>query len=243
MAAALQVTAEPKKEAVRQAIATVNRIPYGQSADGQSIKIDICDKGICTMKTRIFGLGLVAMLLTTSAAWAQCSSCGSGSYGGSVEGNGYTGSGSSLGGGVNADMANAVCVPSISGYPRRTQSLRYAHQDHFSPHPVYAYSRAGINAQREDQWNTNQAQQYAWHGDYSYWRWGAPTAMVVPPTAAYQSEYNWGVAQTRSMPIYHQFGSGSPSLMGSGAGQYPNTPYWPSSTNQFGVYPVRGPWH
>jgi hypothetical protein len=194
------------------------------------------------MKLRLLSWGVgLALALMAGGLQAQCSTCGGSAGGGGFGGAVY---GGGLGGGVNGDMTPSNCVQSVTGYPRVGQSLRYAHRDHFSPYPIYAYSRGGINAQREDQWNTLQAQQYAWHGDYSYWRWGNPTALVVPPTAAFQSEYNWGVGQTRSMPIYHQYGSGSPALMGNGGGgAYPYTPYWPSSTNQFGVYPVRAPWH
>lgn len=30
--------------------------------------------------------------------------------------------------------------------------------------------------------------------------------------------------------------------MGEGGGMFQATPYWPSHTDQFGVYPVRSPW-
>ncbi len=187
------------------------------------------------MKTQLGFMALAALVLTASQAFAQCSSCGtSGGYAG----------GNMLGGGVSNDMTMPTCPETRTGYPRIDQRLRYAHQDHFSPHPVYAYSRPGINAQRVDEWNKIQGQANAWHGDNSYWRWGAPTALVVPPTAAYQSEYNWGVGQTRSMPINHQFGYGNAGVIsGGGYGTYQNAPYWPSSTRQFGIYPVRAPWH
>jgi hypothetical protein len=122
-------------------------------------------------------------------------------------------------------------------------SLRYARQDNFSPRPVYAYSRNGIDASRTNAWNERQMDVYPWHGNYSYWRWDRPTALVVPPTAAFQSSYGWGVAQTRSLPIYHQFGMNDAGVIeGGGEGMFSPTPYWPSSTEQFGVYPVRSPW-
>lgn len=146
--------------------------------------------------------------------------------------------------GGTTSMMSPVCLASGRQYPRRIHSLQYAAKDHFSPHPVYAYSRNGILAGRTNDWNVAQMQSCPWHGGYSYWRWQAPTALVVPPTAAFQSEYNWGVGQTRSLPIYHQFGAGDAGLIGGGFGQtFPPTPYWPSSTSQFGIYPVRGPWH
>ena len=43
-------------------------------------------------------------------------------------------------------------------------------------------------------------------------------------------------------PIYHQFRRSYPGpFAGGGQGFYP-TPTWPSHTDQFGVYYVRGPW-
>jgi hypothetical protein len=124
-------------------------------------------------------------------------------------------------------------------------TARLAAHDHYSPQRVYAYGRGGLDATRMDYWNQQQASQYSWHGGYNYWRFGAPTALVVPPTASFQTEYNWGVAQTRVLPIYAQFtgdafAAGAPGAVAPG--QFSNTPYWPSSTSQFGIYPVRGPW-
>ncbi len=115
-------------------------------------------------------------------------------------------------------------------------------QDHYSPQRFYPYSSAGLDATRMNHWNGQQASQYAWHGSYNSWRFGQPTALVVPPTASFQTEYNWGVGQTRSLPIYHQFGSAGGGAVSGGGGGFSNTPYYPSSTSQFGYYPVRGPW-
>ena len=123
--------------------------------------------------------------------------------------------------------------------PRATLAL--AATDHFSPNPVYAYSNAGLSAGHTHAWNQQQANTYSWHGGYNTWRYGEPTALVVPPTASYQSTYSWGVGQTRSTPIHHQFGRGAGSS-GGVAGGYQNTPYSPWSTDQFGYYPVRGSW-
>ena len=121
------------------------------------------------------------------------------------------------------------------------QTLTNAVQDAFSPNPVYAYSNPGLRAGRTHAWNQDQAQNYSWHGGYNTWRFGQPTAVVVPPTASYQSSYAWGVGQTRSTPIHHQFGRGAGSFGGAGGG-FQNTPYWPRSTNHFGYYPVRASW-
>jgi hypothetical protein len=134
-----------------------------------------------------------------------------------------------------AGPITAQCGP----YPSHLASAALAHRDQFHPEARYAYSRAGVDATRMNAWNQQKAAEYPWHGNYSYWRFGVPTALVVPPTAVFQSEYNWGVAQTKSLPIYHQFGR-TYSESGTG-GSYPPHPYWPSSTNQFGIYPVRAP--
>lgn len=124
-------------------------------------------------------------------------------------------------------------------HPRQT--IKNAARDAFSPNPVYAYSSAGLRAGHVHAWNQNQANAYAWHGGYNTWRFGQPTALVVPPTASYQTSYAWGVGQTRSTPIHHQFGRGAGSFGGTGGG-FQNAPYFPRSTNQFGYYPVRASW-
>ena len=137
---------------------------------------------------------------------------------------------------------SANCVDTRTGYPRPDYRLRYANWDKFSPHPYYSYSRRGIEAQMTYDWNQQQMNNYAWHCNNSYWQYGRPTALVVPPNSAFQSIYSWGVGETRSVPIYHQFGRGYPGTAGvAGPGGYPATPYWPSRTTQFGVYPVRAP--
>ncbi|MFM9026101.1 MAG: hypothetical protein ACKON7_12320 [Planctomycetaceae bacterium] len=73
---------------------------------------------------------------------------------------------------------------------------------------------------------------------------GRPIALVVPPTAEFQSQYAWGVPSSRVAPIYHQFRRPYPGpggVAGSGGGFLP-TPNQPSDTVQFGVNAVRGPW-
>jgi hypothetical protein len=94
-------------------------------------------------------------------------------------------------------------------------------------------------------WNANRM---AWHGPYSNTTWGWPTALVVPPTAHMQTQYSWGVPSATMPPIYHQFGpsagnpygiQGPPGFFG---GPLMPTPYWPSHTDQFGVYYVRAPY-
>ena len=87
------------------------------------------------------------------------------------------------------------------------------------------------------------APSYTWHSGYYHTSWGRPLALVVPPTATYQTNYSWGVSGTRITPINPQFSgpyAGYP-YEGGNEGFMP-TPHWPSDTNQFGVYYIRGPW-
>jgi hypothetical protein len=90
------------------------------------------------------------------------------------------------------------------------------------------------------------AQQHAatepWHGDYYHVMWGEPVALVVPPTMALQTHWNWGVAQTAITPVWHQYNRAYPGPFVAGGKGFRPTPRWPSSTDQFGVYYVRGPW-
>ena len=172
------------------------------------------------------------MLMSGTVTAQNCGTGNCGSYG--------------YGGGMASSngMTQPNCPPGrFRSYPPRAYAAVYAAHDHFSPQPLYAYGRNGIDASRIHAWNEQQSQMYSWHGEYSNWRWNQPTALVVPPTAAFQSEYNWGVGQTRSLPINHQFGFNNPATGGNGVGVAPGTPMWPSSTSQFGVYPVRGPWN
>lgn len=175
------------------------------------------------MKKYLLALAVVAGgLMGVQSAQAQCS-------GGCSSGCGVVTSGA-------YGMTQPVCTGRRAGY-------RYALRDRYSPRPLYTYGANGVRASWENVWNQNRAQQTSWHGAYQYWRWGTPTALVVPPTAAFQSSYAWGVGQTRSMPINHQFQKAAGFGVGSGEGVGAPTPYWPSNTEQFGVYPVRGPWN
>ncbi len=91
-----------------------------------------------------------------------------------------------------------------------------------------------------DYWARGQAANQPWHGNYYWLKTGQPTALVVPPTVTMQSNYSWGVSQNTMTPVYHQFGGTAPN--GASGGIFKATPYWPTHTDQFGVYPVRGPW-
>ena len=109
--------------------------------------------------------------------------------------------------------------------------------------PAFAiYPHHGYHAARADRIARYYAAQRPWHGPWAYTQWGMPVALVVPPTAKMHTSYAWGVAQSEMIPIYHQFHRDFPGVVGfAGEGIYP-TPYWPSHTDQLGVYPVRGPW-
>lgn len=91
-----------------------------------------------------------------------------------------------------------------------------------------------------DAYARGQADVYPWHGNYYYLQTGQPTALVVPPNVTAQTNYAWGVSQNIMTPVYSQFRPLPPT--GAGGGLFRATPIWPSNTNQFGVYPVRGPW-
>ena len=115
---------------------------------------------------------------------------------------------------------------------------------------VLALALTAVSAQAGEHYETHygydarwRAQQRPWHGRYYHTAWGAPVALVVPPTAEMTSDYSWGVASTRVTRIDHQFQRPypGPAYGRYGYGFLP-TPHWPSDTSQFGVYYVRGPW-
>jgi hypothetical protein len=79
----------------------------------------------------------------------------------------------------------------------------------------------------------------AWSAPYAHPAWGTPAALIVPPTADYETVYSTRVAGTRMRPITPQFGPGGPGIGVTGAQP---APYWPQNTRQMGVYYLRGPW-
>jgi hypothetical protein len=108
----------------------------------------------------------------------------------------------------------------------------------FAVHPKHGY-----HARRADVLARYYAAQRPWHGQYAYTPYGTPVALVVPPTSQMHTSYAWGVGQSQMIPIYHQFFRDYPGEMATvGGAEIYSTPYWPSHTDQFGVYPVRGPW-
>jgi hypothetical protein len=108
----------------------------------------------------------------------------------------------------------------------------------YAVHPFHGY-----HATRADVIARYYAAQRPWHGPYAYTPWGVPTALVVPPNSKMHTSLAWGVSQSEMVPIYHQFHRDYPGAMAIGGGaEIYTTPYWPSHTDQLGVYPVRGPW-
>jgi hypothetical protein len=126
----------------------------------------------------------------------------------------------------------AISVPATTALainpPYVSTAVMYPHHAH------HAY-----RADRLARWN---ASQRPWHGPYAYTPWGVPAALVVPPTAKMHTSWSWGVAQSEMVPIWHQYFRDYPGEMAGGGTGFEPTPYWPSHTDQFGVYPVRGPW-
>lgn len=201
---------------------TLNAITILLVSSIGSFAIAQCEDGGCALKGKLSG---VAANLNQTGPPAGGWPC----QGGNLN---YTNG--------NTDV-NCPSAAGLTGYPSIKESLLFAAKDPFSPHPLYAYSANGIDASMTHKWNQQMAQQKSWHEGYNYWRWNRPTALVVPPTAAFATQYSWGVGQTKSLPIYHQFGRMNPGS-GGGSGMYASQPYWPSSTQQMGVYPVRASW-
>jgi hypothetical protein len=103
----------------------------------------------------------------------------------------------------------------------------------FGHGPIVGPSRCGAR---------RYAARNSWHGGYYHSAWGMPVALVVPPTAEFQTHWGWGVGNTRITPIWHQFQRNYPGPGFYERGSVRPTPPWPSDTDQFGVYYIRGPW-
>ncbi len=84
--------------------------------------------------------------------------------------------------------------------------------------------------------------QRPWNGPYYNTTWGTPVALVVPPTAELQTKWGWGVANTRVTPICAQYKRNWRGVITYDRSLFAPTPAWPSDTDQFGTYYVRGPW-
>ena len=82
----------------------------------------------------------------------------------------------------------------------------------------------------------------SWHSGYYDPAWGMPTALVVSPKAEMQTNWGWGVGNTRISPLYFQYQRGYPGPLDYDPRTFRPIPPWPSDTGQFGVYYIRGPW-
>ena len=100
----------------------------------------------------------------------------------------------------------------------------------------------GLHGNANSQAAYYSSQMYPWHGGYYDAAWGMPVALVVPPTAENQTKWGWGVGNTRVVSIDHQFQRDYPGQGIFSRSWFQPTPRWPSDTDQFGVYYVRGPW-
>ena len=82
----------------------------------------------------------------------------------------------------------------------------------------------------------------AWNTSYYDPAWGMPEALVVPPTARWQSNYAWGVGGSRLNRVGAQYQAEVPGPASSyDQRSYLPAPPQPSDTQQFGVNYVRGP--
>lgn len=119
----------------------------------------------------------------------------------------------------------------------------YAAHSHSGQPLIDPWARADWIAQQR-------AARQSWHAGYYHTAWGGPVALMVAPTARSQTRWGWGVAQSTVSPIYPQYkrpypgpvGSAMGGIVGTGTNPLLPTPRWPSHTDQFGVYYVRGPW-
>lgn len=91
-------------------------------------------------------------------------------------------------------------------------------------------------------WSYNNQMVRPWHGGYYQQQYGQPLALVAPPNVEMRQTLSWGVSQNLMYPMPHQFGRSANFPGAAGRGMFRPTPPWPSHTDQFGVYYVRGPW-
>ncbi len=99
----------------------------------------------------------------------------------------------------------------------------------------------GVQAWRAQRLDRYYADNYTWHRGYYNSAYGTPVAVVMPPTVTMQTDYGWGVGNTRISRIRGQFGTTYPGTVYGNTGFRP-TPPWPTDTTQYGLYYVRGPW-
>jgi len=145
---------------------------------------------------------------------------------------------------LTADLARAGAARKdcrMAGDCATAGRMRSAWQAHCCKHRC-RHETCGVTAGRSNCLAQQHALGTPWHGDYYHTMWGEPVALVVPPNMELQTHWNWGVAQTAITPNWHQFNRAYPGPFVAGGRGFRATPNWPSSTDQFGVYYVRGPW-
>lgn len=111
----------------------------------------------------------------------------------------------------------------------------------FSAFSLESEAQAGRRNRVMQSWERQHANQTPWNGAYGHQTTGVPVALIVPPTARSMRVFNWGVSQNIISPIHHQY-SLNPTKGQTTHGPFFKTPMYPSSTAQFGVYYIRGPW-
>ena len=100
------------------------------------------------------------------------------------------------------------------------------------------YGPEAHRAKKLDRFYSNN---YTWHGGYYNSAYGTPVAVLMPPTVTMQTNYGWGVGNTRISRIRGRFGSEYSGHVQGDTGFRPR-PAWPTDTTQYGLYYVRGPW-
>ena len=111
----------------------------------------------------------------------------------------------------------------------------------FSAASLESEAQAGRRNRLMQSWERQHANQSSWNGAYGHQTTGTPIALIVPPTARTMRVFNWGVSGNTISPIYHQY-SLNPTTGNAVGRPFLRTPMYPSSTSQFGVYYIRGPW-
>jgi hypothetical protein len=82
----------------------------------------------------------------------------------------------------------------------------------------------------------------SWAAGYYDTAYGMPLAVLVPPTARWQTNYSWGVGGTRISRVGATFESQYPGPASYyNRGYYLPAPPQPTDTMQMGDYYVRGP--
>jgi hypothetical protein len=80
-----------------------------------------------------------------------------------------------------------------------------------------------------------------WHGGYYDAAWGTPVAVVITPRAKTQTNLGSGIGGTTVTRIQPQFTHEDPGPSTYQRSWFRPTPAWPSNTDQFGDYYIRGP--